>query len=69
MLINCRLWDLKSAHLLLFTLVLTIVKLVGRVMDISPCAVGGLESDTYFHPHWRGSSYQNTTGKEKRKTS
>ncbi len=42
---------------------------VGRVMDISTCDVGGLESDTYFHPHWRGSSYQNTTGKEKRKTS
>ncbi len=40
---------------------------VGRVMDISPCDVGGLESDTYFHPHWRGSSYQNTTGKEKGK--
>ncbi len=44
--------------------------LCGRACDGHfHCDVGGLESDTYFHPHWRGSSYQNTTGKEKRKTS
>lgn len=67
MLINRHSWDLKSAHL--YPGVDCIVRLVGRVMDISPCGVGGLESDTYFQPHWRGSSYQNTTGKEKRKTS